>query len=118
MDKLDGDDTKEDEILDNWRDVGPKILPYTWTGTTIFQVDGQHYAEGPPLEGLPARELRQPEEPTEEERRRHELTHLPYRSWCKWCVLGKGRTTRARKRKDKSFVTQNETVYKENLHIE
>ena len=101
LDNLDGDETKEEQILDNWRDVGPKVLPYNWTGTTIFHVDGQHYADGPPVEGLPARELRQPEEPTEEQRRRHELTHLPYRSWCKWCVLGKGRTTHAKKRKDR-----------------
>ena len=27
--------------------------------------------------------------PTEEEVREHELTHIPYRSWCEHCVKGK-----------------------------
>ena len=30
-----------------------------------------------------------PGEPTEQERRAHEVTHMPYRSWCKHCVFGK-----------------------------
>jgi hypothetical protein len=29
-----------------------------------------------------------PKEPSDEERRSHELTHLPYRSWCYSCVAG------------------------------
>ena len=33
---------------------------------------------------------RAPKEPSEEERRRHEATHLPYRSWCVHCVRGRG----------------------------
>ena len=32
-----------------------------------------------------------PGAPTEEEKKEHELTHLPYRSWCRHCVRGKGR---------------------------
>ena len=32
-----------------------------------------------------------PREPSEEEERcRHEATHLPYRSWCQHCVRGRG----------------------------
>ena len=34
---------------------------------------------------------RAPEEPSAEERGRHEVTHLPYQPWCAWCVMGKGR---------------------------
>lgn len=32
-------------------------------------------------------------EPGEEsrERNKHEQTHLPYRSWCRFCVMGRGR---------------------------
>ena len=33
---------------------------------------------------------RRPCEPTEEERRLHEILHLPYRSWCRYCVEGRG----------------------------
>ena len=34
---------------------------------------------------------RAPEEPSADERARHETTHLPYQPWCAWCVMGKGR---------------------------
>eukprot|EP00972_Heterocapsa_arctica_P090949 13417606-Heterocapsa_arctica.AAC.1 len=29
--------------------------------------------------------------PTKREREEHEALHLPYRSWCKHCVRGRGR---------------------------
>jgi hypothetical protein len=29
--------------------------------------------------------------PTEKQIEEHRTTHLPFRSWCKWCVLGRGR---------------------------
>ena len=32
---------------------------------------------------------REPGEPTDEERKRHETTHLPFRSWCRYCVHGR-----------------------------
>jgi len=32
-----------------------------------------------------------PRQPSEEERRNHNLTHLPYRNWCEHCVKGRGR---------------------------
>ena len=35
------------------------------------------------------RKAREPGEPTDEERRRHETTHLPFRSWCPYCVRGR-----------------------------
>ena len=36
---------------------------------------------------------RRPKEPTESERLEHEATHIPYRSWCEFCVKGRGRNT-------------------------
>lgn len=35
--------------------------------------------------------VRAPREPSKEERDEHCLTHLPYRSWCRHCVRGRGR---------------------------
>lgn len=35
------------------------------------------------------RNLRDPAEPSREERARHELTHVPFRPWCRHCVEGK-----------------------------
>ena len=33
-----------------------------------------------------------PKEPTPQEREEHNLTHLPYRSWCRHCVRGRGKS--------------------------
>ena len=40
-----------------------------------------------------------PEGPSNQEREEHELTHIPYRSWCEHCVKGRARS-RAHKRRD------------------
>ena len=32
-----------------------------------------------------------PVQPTKKQICDHDVTHLPYRSWCKWCVMAKGR---------------------------
>ena len=39
----------------------------------------------------PLRVLADPGQPTAEQLELHRLTHWPYRSWCKWCVMGRGR---------------------------
>ena len=35
--------------------------------------------------------MNDPKEPTSEERKVHELTHLPFRSWCRHCIRGRGK---------------------------
>ena len=32
-----------------------------------------------------------PGKPTDQQIEEHRMTHLPFRSWCRWCVLGRGR---------------------------
>ncbi len=32
-----------------------------------------------------------PGQPTARQVGEHKIVHVPYRSWCKWCVLGRGR---------------------------
>ena len=46
--------------------------------------------------------VRDPGEPTAKERQEHDKSHLPYRSWCKFCVMGRGRDLphKARERRD------------------
>ena len=41
------------------------------------------------VEALP--EPRDPGRPTKRQIEDHRRNHLPYRLWCKWCVLGRGR---------------------------
>ena len=46
--------------------------------------------QDPERVGEKVRGRRDPGQPTAEERRRHAITHLPYRSWCAECVAGRG----------------------------
>ena len=43
------------------------------------------------------RKLVDPRLPTVEERREHELTHIPYRNWCPHCIRGRGKDLDHRK---------------------
>ena len=36
------------------------------------------------------RNIRDPGQPTAKEHQEHRTTHRPYRSWCKFCVMGRG----------------------------
>ena len=38
-----------------------------------------------------------PGAPTSKQVEEHRKTHIPFRSWCKWCVLGRGRGIQHRK---------------------
>ena len=52
------------------------------------------------MEGEQAREavkVRTPVRVSKEERERHELTHTPFRSWCRHCVMGRGRNQERKK---------------------
>ena len=52
--------------------------------------DGDLEGEEDSGEVRSARRIAQPRLPSETERREHELTHCPYRSWCEHCVRGQG----------------------------
>ena len=45
-----------------------------------------------------------PRQPSEQDRIEHEMTHLPFRSWCRHCIKGSGGRTVAQqlKKRDKS----------------
>ena len=32
-----------------------------------------------------------PRQPSQQEKEEHEMTHLPFRSWCRHCIMGRGR---------------------------
>ena len=53
-----------------------------------------------------AKGMKAPQQPTRQERLEHELTHLPYRSWCPICVKSKGRTDNHPKQASKQPVIQ------------
>ena len=73
----DHDAEVEEEIMD------PKNImlkdPIVGVESTTLTEDGRVGAREP-------RELPSPKTPTEAQRRKHDLTHLPYASWCPFCV--------------------------------
>ena len=52
-------------------------------------VEDEHQ-EDVPQEAAPPKVASRPYTPTKAEVEAHEVTHLPYRSWCAHCVAGKG----------------------------
>ena len=59
-----------------------------------LEFEGEPEAETGPRNPV---KVQDPQLPSEEEVKCHELTHLPYRSWCSHCVRGKGRAIDHRK---------------------
>ena len=53
-------------------------------------------------EGRYAKGLPTPQKVTKEERQEHDRTHCPYRSWCKYCVRGRGQKAPHQSSKEKT----------------
>ena len=88
-----------------------------WTGSTNFEEstsykdEVQEVDEEDPQQAKPARGLKAPAEPTQQERAKHELTHLPFRSWCPTCVANKRRADNYPKQTSKMPVVQFDFCY-------
>ena len=104
-------------IDDDWTTKRQATLSVPWTGSTNFEesvaykdeVQGED--EEHPQQAKPARGLTAPAQPTQQERAEHELTHLPFRSWCPTCVANKGRADNHPKQKSKMPVVQFDFCY-------
>ena len=75
----------------------------------------------------PVRIAPDPGKPTERQIEEHRITHLPFRSWCRWCILGRGRGLQHRARMgsvipiiglDYFFLTSAGVVMKEELKLD
>jgi len=55
-------------------------------------------------ESPPRKALRDPGEPTHDEWEEHRIDHVPYRSWCPFCVKGRGTGIQHRKSNEESGV--------------
>ena len=73
-----------------------KKTQHTRTNTTpIIEEEEQQQA-------IPAKGIKSPEQPTPQERAEHNLTHLPFRSWCPLCVQSKGKADAHKQQKQTS----------------
>ena len=75
--------------------------------------DEDQERKGVVVQGERARPLPQPRLPSRQEVQEHELTHIPYRSWCVHCVRGAGRSDahRRRARQDEEEREQDMTTW-------
>ena len=62
-------------------------------------------SEGEAGERKPER-MQDPKRPSEAEVKEHELTHLPYRSWCRHCVRGRGKALPHRSLRDEAGMAE------------
>ena len=104
--------------IDDGRTIKRKAtLDIEWTGSTNFEEntaykdefitdDPEERQEAKRATGAPT-----PQQSIEQERREHELTHLPYRSWCPTCLQSKGRQDYHPKQTSKTAVTQVDLMY-------
>ena len=85
---------------------------HKWIGYTLFApldrptADKNAEQQTDDKSALKPKMLKIPGDPSESERRLHELTHLPYRDWCEHCVKSKGRQSHAVKKNDRQPVIQ------------
>ena len=54
-----------------------------------------------------------PMEPTKQERLEHEVTHLPYRSWCAHCIRGKAKEDPRPHKSEEKDEKESMTKYEE-----
>ena len=82
---------------DDWTKAGNQQWTRQWTGSTNFEEDISYkyeYIEDDAQEtqqATRAKAIPAPKQPTPQERMEHNLTHLPYRTWCPICAKSKGR---------------------------
>ena len=104
-------------IDDDWITKTSATLNMPWTGSTnfeestLYKEEVYNTDEEEPQQAKTAKGLPQPAQPTAQERAEHELTHMPFRSWCPACVANKGRADNHPKQTSKMPVVQFDFCY-------
>jgi len=105
-------DGRDNWITDTFKlGESPSPASSTFVGATCFSLcPVQHFplaeTSGSDHVAQAPRQLSVPAEPTDQERKIHELTHLPFRSWCQLCVQGKARESHSKTLRDRQPVIQ------------
>ena len=82
-------------------------MKFNWTGITVFEIPllpENVEPETTDLTARPPKPLSQPNEPSEQQGQVHNLTHVPFRSWCQHCVRGKAKEQQSVKSADRQPV--------------
>ena len=117
------DGTRMTRFDDQWTSQQQRMTDKTWTGSTNFEEETTYHEqyitedEDTQQSALPAKGIKAPQQPTEQERKEHNLTHLPYRSWCTICVESKGRANNHPQQKTSKLpVVQCDFAYIKGIH--
>ena len=78
-------------IEDEWTTQPAKTSDKPWTGWTNFEEHQEFPTQLEQQQGIRAKAVQAPKQPTPQEILEHNVTHLPYRSWCPICVQSRGR---------------------------
>ena len=98
-------------VEDEWTTQPAKTSDKPWTGWANFE---EHQEFPTKLEsddeeqqqGTKAKAVQAPKQPTPQEILEHDVTHLPYRSWCPTCVQARGRQNNHPKQHSKLPIIQ------------
>ena len=108
---------------DQWTSQARRMTDKTWTGSTNLEEQTTYTddyitdEEDNQQAALPAKGVKAPQQRTEQERREHNLTHLPYRSCCSICVESKGRANNHPTQKTSTVpVIQCDFAYIKGIH--
>ena len=117
------DGTRMTRFDDQWIPQQQRLTNKIWTGSTNFEEETayneEYITEDEDIQqsALPAKGIKAPQQPTEQERKEHNLTHLPYRSWCSICVESKARANNHPQQKTSKLpVVQCDFAYIKGIH--
>ena len=104
-------ETSTGQYEDQWNMDSNRDVGFVWTGLTLFQTsncipDTVVEQETHEKAARDTKTLHRSNEPTEQQRATHNLTHLPYRSWCEHCVKAKSHEKQSKRQTDKQPVIQ------------
>ena len=96
-------------VHDNWHERGEIELDRTCVGATCFCKVDLNFGDDPvpavdDTLAQKAKGVKSPGEPTELEVMEHNLTHLPFRSWCRICVQSKSKQNPSRTLKSRQPI--------------
>ena len=103
---------------DGWTTKTRATLNIPWTGSTNFEEQVSYKDEYFTVEEEEQQKgLNSPDQPTPQERAEHNLTHLPFRSWCKQCIQSKSKSDAhpRQQRNSKAPVVQFDFCYFKSL---
>ena len=110
-------------LEDDWTTKTKATLNIPWTGSTNFEEQVSYkdeyftVEEDEQQQAVPAKGLKSPDQPRPQERAEHNLTHLPFRSWCKQCIQNKSKSDAhpRQQRNSKAPVVQFDFCYFKSL---